>query len=52
VAESLACAGRLDVPGDNIVVVLVLVEQALPFVSRLRLGSAVVELCGQMDAGC
>lgn len=52
VVEALAGPGGLHVPGDNVIVDLDLDERALPFGSRLRLGSAVVELSGKLHAGC
>ncbi len=53
VVELLA-AGRLplDTPGDNFLVDLDLSEEALPAGTRLRLGSAVVELTAQPHTGC
>jgi MOSC domain-containing protein YiiM len=52
VVEALAGPAGLHVPGDNVIVDLDLGEQALPFGSRLRLGSAVIELSGKLHAGC
>jgi hypothetical protein len=52
VVEALAGAAGLHVPGDNVIVDLDLHEQALPFGSRLRLGSAVIQLSGKLHAGC
>jgi len=52
VVEALAGAGGLDVPGDNLIVDLDLGEQALPFGSRLRVGTAVIQLSGKLHAGC
>jgi hypothetical protein len=52
VVEALAGAAGLHVPGNNVIVDLDLHEQALPFGSRLRLGSAVVQLSGKPHAGC
>jgi hypothetical protein len=52
VVEALAGADGLHVPGDNVIVDLDLGEQALPFGTRLRVGSAVIELSGKLHAGC
>jgi hypothetical protein len=52
VVEALAGAGGLDVPGDNLIVDLDLGEQALPFGSRLQVGTAVIQLSGKLHAGC
>jgi MOSC domain-containing protein YiiM len=45
-------ATRLHVPGDNIVVDLDLGESALPEGTRLRVGSALLEITGKLHAGC
>lgn len=43
---------RLHVPGDNVVVDFDLGAEACPFGTRLRVGTAVVELSGKLHAGC
>jgi len=43
---------RLHVPGDNIVTDLDLGEQAAPFGTRFRVGTALIELSGKLHAGC
>jgi MOSC domain-containing protein YiiM len=43
---------RLHVPGDNIVVDLDLGEDVLPVGTRLRVGSAVLEITAELHAGC
>jgi MOSC domain-containing protein YiiM len=40
------------VPGDNVIVELDLGEAALPVGTRLRLGSAVIEITAKVHAGC
>ena len=54
VAQALVAndAERLHEPGDNVLVDLDLGEQALPFGTRLRVGTALVELSGKAHAGC
>jgi len=53
VAE-LVAAGRvpLDAPGDNFLVDLALGEEALPAGSRLRMGSALIEITALPHTGC
>ena len=41
-----------DLPGDNVIVDLDLSHEALPVGSRLRLGSAVVEITAEPHLGC
>lgn len=45
-------ADRLHLPGDNFHVDLDLSEAALPVGTRLRLGTALVEISGKPHAGC
>src|SRR6185436_1676640 len=45
-------ADRLQVPGDNVIVEMDLGEAALPAGTRLRLGSAVIEITAKLHAGC
>ena len=42
----------LHVPGDNVVVDLDLSEAALPVGTRLRVGSALLEITAKLHAGC
>jgi MOSC domain-containing protein YiiM len=45
-------ADRLQVPGDNVIVEMDLGEAALPAGTRLRLGSAVIEITAKLHTGC
>src|SRR5262249_22786911 len=51
-AELVADGSPLDLPGDNVLVDLDLSAEALPVGSRLRLGSAVIELTPLPHTGC
>ena len=53
VAELVAAGVRpLDAPGDNFLVDLDLSEDALPAGTRLRLGTAIVEVTAEPHLGC
>jgi MOSC domain-containing protein YiiM len=52
-AAELVTGGKLlDLPGDNLVVDLDLSEAALPVGSRLRVGTAVLEVTAKPHTGC
>ena len=52
-AARAVCDGQpLDLPGDNLVVNFDLGTQALPIGSRLRVGSALLEVTEKPHAGC
>ncbi|MBM4268003.1 MAG: MOSC domain-containing protein [Deltaproteobacteria bacterium] len=51
-AELVADGGPLDLPGDNLVVDLDLGTEALPVGSRLRVGSALLEITPLPHTGC
>lgn len=52
-AAELVCDGQpLHMPGDNFVVDLDLSEEALPVGTRLRIGSALLEVTPEPHTGC
>jgi MOSC domain-containing protein YiiM len=51
-AELIAAGKPLDLPGDNLLVDLDLSEAALPVGSRLRAGTAVLEVTALPHTGC
>ena len=52
VTELIASGRPLDLPGDNFQVDLDLAEDALPAGTRLRIGSALLEVSAEPHTGC
>jgi MOSC domain-containing protein YiiM len=53
VTELICADGQpLDLPGDNFLVDLDLSEEALPAGTRLRIGSALLEVSAEPHTGC